>query len=270
MQKIIQLLEQKLAQITAVQNQAKKSLRSAPTKGHLRIANRKKGSPQFYLVTKTGDTKGRYLSKKNAALIKACCQRDYDKQVLTRTAKLQQKITALIETARANSVQTIFADSPIRRANITPYILSDKEFAQKWQTAPFKGKPFSNDAPEIYTERGERVRSKSEKIIADKLFSLGIPYRYEAPLHLKLRTGKSITFHPDFTILDVTARREIILEHFGMMDNPDYANHAVEKLSAYAKNGYLLGDNFLITMESSEHPLDARGFERMVQGKLAV
>lgn len=33
----------------------------------------------------------------------------------------------------------------------------------------YKGKDFEDDSYEIITEKGERVRSKSEKIIADKL-----------------------------------------------------------------------------------------------------
>ena len=50
---------------------------------------------------------------------------------------------------------------------------------------------------EIYTERGERVRSKSEKIIADKLFLQNIPYHYERPIYLK---GFGMVY-PDFCCL---------------------------------------------------------------------
>ena len=38
---------------------------------------------------------------------------------------------------------------------------------------------------EILTEKGESVKSKSEKIIADKLNMMNIPYCYEVPLYLK-------------------------------------------------------------------------------------
>lgn len=53
-------------------------------------------------------------------------------------------------------------------------------------------------------ETDERVRSKSEVIIADILNQEGIPYRYECPLQLK-GWGK---VYPDFTVLSERERPE--------------------------------------------------------------
>lgn len=72
-------------------------------------------------------------------------------------------------------------------------------------------------------EKGERVRSKSEVIIADMLNRKGISYRYEYPVYLK-NVGQ---IYPDFTVLDAIRRREIYWEHLGMMDDPDYAEMAI-------------------------------------------
>ena len=44
-------------------------------------------------------------------------------------------------------------------------------------------------------------------------------------------------------------------EHFGMIDNSDYANQCLKKLELYAANGIFPGNNLLITMESSTRPL---------------
>ena len=69
----------------------------------------------------------------------------------------------------------------------------------------------------------ERVRSKSEVIIADTLARHGVPYRYEYPLKLKSgRDGAFRTIHPDFLCLNVRTRAEFYWEHFGLMDDPDY------------------------------------------------
>lgn len=38
---------------------------------------------------------------------------------------------------------------------------------QRWYEVPYQGKEFQTSAPGILTEKGERVRSKSEKILAD-------------------------------------------------------------------------------------------------------
>ena len=51
---------------------------------------------------------------------------------------------------------------------------------------------------EYYTIKGERVRSKSEKIIADELYRYQIPYKYEFPLTLATH-NRNIQLYPDFT-----------------------------------------------------------------------
>ena len=68
----------------------------------------------------------------------------------------------------------------------------------------------------FYTSKGERVRSKSEVIIADVLNREGVPYRYEYPIYIK-GIGK---IYPDFTVLNIGIRKEMIWDHFGMMDDP--------------------------------------------------
>lgn len=79
--------------------------------------------------------------------------------------------------------------------------LTDKRFE-------YRGKGFDESTSEFYTAKGEKVRSKSEVIIADVLSREGIPYRYEYPLYLK-GIGK---VHPDFTVLNVKQRKEIYWE----------------------------------------------------------
>ena len=136
-----------------------------------------------------------------------------------------------------------------------------EQFIEAWNREEYTGKPFNENSPEFYTDRGERVRSKSEKIIADKLFREGIPYRYEYPLELP---GWGVVY-PDFTILDAENRRNLIYEHFGMMDDENYSSNAIAKVQRYASAGYYIGDNFFITMESSRNPLDSRTLDGIVQ-----
>jgi len=97
------------------------------------------------------------------------------------------------------------------------------------------------------------VRSKSEVIIADALYDAGIPYRYEWE-----RVFGGVRYVPDFTLLRPYDRREIIWEHFGMMDDEDYRRSTHIKLGVYMRHGYTPGDNFIATYESLENPLDPR------------
>ena len=140
-------------------------------------------------------------------------------------------------------------------------VLPDEEYIKQWLAVDYIGKSFAEDAPEIITERGERVRSKSEKIIADKLYALGVPYRYECPLILE----GNVRVYPDFTILKMPEREEVYLEHFGMMDDNDYVNGMLYKLKTYEKNGIYLGVHLFMTYETSREPLNTRTLDRLIR-----
>ena len=69
---------------------------------------------------------------------------------------------------------------PGRKCLVEPLEVSDEEYINKWMSKPYVPKGFKEeDNTEYYTENGERVRSKSEVIIANTLKSLNIPYKYE-------------------------------------------------------------------------------------------
>ena len=137
-------------------------------------------------------------------------------------------------------------------------------FIEEWQKVEWTGHPFSEDAPQLFTTKGERVRSKSEVQIADSLNRLGIPYRYEYPLRLK----NGINIYPDFYCLNVRTRQELYWEHFGMMDNPEYAKNAVQKLHQYNSIQIIPGKNLIITMETSTSPLNVKYIEQQIKSYL--
>ena len=98
-------------------------------------------------------------------------------------------------------------------------------------------------------------------MIADKLYLMGIPYRYESPVYIE---SLQKNFYPDFTLLNKRAREECYLEHFGMMDNPDYLNNFLKKIDVYAENGIFLGKNLMVSFESSVKPINLRTLEMQI------
>ena len=124
----------------------------------------------------------------------------------------------------------------------------------------YTGKEFPEGTPVIRTERGERVRSKSEKILADYFSRHGIPYKYECPLYLK---GTGLV-HPDFTFLSRKSGQEIYWEHDGRMDDPEYARNAIRKIQAYEANGIYPGERLILTFETSKIVLDMKLIEKLV------
>nr|MCR4744743.1 hypothetical protein [Lachnospiraceae bacterium] len=121
--------------------------------------------------------------------------------------------------------------------------------------------PFMTEEKKYETKKGDKVRSKSEAILADIFYELGIPYRYEEQIRLKDGKNK----YPDFTLLNIKSREEIYLEHMGLLDDEEYRKSNFKKLDEYRKNGIYLGKNLLITYESEESPLDIKGIRKMIK-----
>lgn len=111
-----------------------------------------------------------------------------------------------------------------------------------------------------YTSRGGFVRSKSEKIIADALEKYNIPYQYEPVLELGYNT-----VYPDFVVLNVRTRKTIYWEHLGIVSDMEYATKNFIKIQNYEKNGYLLGKDLIITMESSDIPMNIKLVEQKIK-----
>lgn len=136
----------------------------------------------------------------------------------------------------------------------------EKELA-KWYDSEYHGKEFYEGTAEIVTEKGERVRSKSEKILTDYFYRNNILYQYEKPLYLK---GYG-TIYPDFTFLSKKTRKEIYWEHEGMMDKPEYAKSAVKKIESYQRNGIHLGERLILTFETELTVLNSQIVEELVE-----
>lgn len=158
----------------------------------------------------------------------------------------------LLSCYKDEKIAEIYASEHIERQKlITPVELTYEQLIEKWIDIPYKGKGFAEGAPVIMTNSGIRVRSKSEKILADYFDTIGIEYKYECPCYL----NEYGTVYPDFTFLSKRTRKEIYWEHEGMMDNPEYARTAIQKIETYAKNGILCGKNLILTFETSTSPI---------------
>jgi hypothetical protein len=104
------------------------------------------------------------------------------------------------------------------------------------------------------TERGDLVRSKSELVIANKLFQLRIDYHYERPLEGDTQPGR---LRPDFSFIDA-AGDLVLWEHLGLMSRPGYRSGWQWKLNWYKQNGFELGRNLFTTEDDAKGGLDMR------------
>ena len=148
------------------------------------------------------------------------------------------------------------------KENTIPSSITDDSFAQKWQKAKYNTMGVKKDSG-LETARGEKVRSKSEWIIASMLSDAGVPYRYEETVPLSVEF--QVFAHPDFTVLNKRTRKVYYWEHFGRMSDPDYIeNNFMPKIQDYYNFNFLPGEKLLMTFESSGRPLDTIQVKRLI------
>ncbi len=251
-------IEKRITYLEQLISEKQKSLENAP-EGWLE-ATKCRSTCQYYAFTPE-IPQGFYVRKKNLSLAKALAQKSYDKAVLAKAIAELNSLKSLLDVRTSGTAEDVFETlTPARQALIAPIYLPDKQFVEAWKNTPYEPKPFTEDTTSFFTSKGERVRSKSEILIADALNRFHIPYRYEYPAQL----GK-ITVYPDFMCLNVRERKEVYWEHFGLMDDHDYREKAIAKEKAYITAGIYPGKNLITTAETFRQPLDVQIVHRIIK-----
>lgn len=246
-------LKDELYYLKELRNNLNSQIRKIP-KGNLLVRKSKGKYMQCYI-------NGKYVPQKNIANVKALAQREYDEKLLKEIDSRIDKVNALVEYYSEDLISHIYNSfSESKQSLISPIELSDEDYINHWLSATDCAANTYPIQGNIYTEKGEHVRSKSEKIIADKFYKEGIPYVYEPELTL----ANSRKIYPDFKVLNVRLRTEIYFEHMGMMDNPEYSEKAIEKINTYEKNGFWAGQNILYTFETKDHIPDSNILNQMI------
>ncbi len=253
-------VENRLNHLGRVIKEKERNVRRAP-EGALRISM-SHNRIQYYHVTKDGKPSGKYLRQKEQKLIKALAQKRYDEKILRRAKNEKQELLRIQKIYETDCIEDLYERLPeVRRGLITPISPTDEQFVENWESQPYKPNGFEEGTPVYFTEKGERVRSKSEVILANKFLSLGIPYKYECPLVF----DDGSIFYPDFTGLNVRKRKVIYTEHFGKIDDPKYYEKNMRKLRIYASQGIFPGDRLCMTWETDSCPLDIKYAESLLR-----
>ena len=218
------------------------------------IASKSNGVWQYYSYCITKSPKRIYIPKRSIEYARKLAMREYC-ELLIREIDRQLKLKeepGIIDSKKLYDVYEQLL--PGKRRLVLPFLPSNSSYLKQW----LDEHPGCINPYEITTgydsERGEIVRSKSEKIIADKLYNMGITYSYEC----KLRLGGNIVMYPDFTILNPFTRRTWYWEHFGLTNDVTYRDNMSHKLNVYESNGIFLGDGLIITTEGERTPLDTK------------
>lgn len=251
------LKEQKY--LEGVIKELKSRIEDSP-EGRLRIS-RSHDYVQYYWCRNEKKT-GIYISKDNIILVRQLAQKAYDEKVLKMAEKRLLQIKKIVRDYRDDEIEMIYLkEREERQVLINPVVYSWEEKIRRWKEEEYEGKEFDENAPLILTEKGERVRSKSEKIMADYFFREGIEYKYEHPLYLK---GVGMVY-PDFTFLSKKNDKEVYWEHNGKVDDPAYARKMVKKINLYENNGIYVGERLILTYETEYTVLNTGKIEALVK-----
>ena len=233
-----------------------RKLKSLPA-GRLNIKHQN-DKPYYYYVK--ANSKERFLTKADAVLIRQLLQKRYLKEVLKIAKNELAALSKMLSLYPEDLPEELYEKLPEElRMGVEPVMLGNEQDAREWMAEPFVGKPFKDDAPVYKTIKGERVRSKSEVMIADRMYARGVPYKYECPIMIE---GQVI--HPDFSMKRMSDNKIIYHEHCGMMDDPEYFKDLVERISLYNQAGILQGNRLTFTFETSDKPLDIRIIDRLI------
>ncbi|MCR4740183.1 MAG: hypothetical protein K5886_07970 [Lachnospiraceae bacterium] len=252
-----EMLEKEQKHLESIIGRIKEKQDEPAPEGSLRISVNE-GQIRYYHCVE--DRYGSYIPMKDKELAQHLAQKAYNDAVIKKAENRLKLITRSLKDYSDNEIEQIYESLHIvRRGLITPVEPTTEQLEEQWFREPYKEKEFQEGIPLILTERGERVRSKSEKILADYFFRNDILYKYEKPLKL---VGYG-TVYPDFTFFSKKIRKEIYWEHEGMMDKAEYARTAVKKVNNYQMNGIYPGERLILTFETEQDLLNSKMIKQL-------
>ncbi len=228
--------------------------------GNLRVAV-SHGCPQYY-IKRPGKDKEEYIPAIEKEKVHLLAQRDYEEKVRKELLSMKNRLSKFIAGYDPKAVENIYERMcDTRKKQVVPIVLTEKMYIEKWMNDHRGGVNTYGAATEFKTLRGEYVRSKSEKILADYFYNNNIPYQYEPRIELDDFRSEFWVF----VLFYLRKRKTIYWEHLGRVGESGYATRNFAKLMDYEQNGLVLGDNLIVTMETLERPLDIKSVEEKVR-----
>ena len=253
------------------------------------------GRPAFFYRTKDG--KQVYLNHANEKLIRKLASDYYERKMKAIALREKKQIDSCIailekdkEISDVDNTSKLIPEAVMEYAVLSE--LTAEGYARKWQNSNNIVKKRRSHKQDDYhkykTLRGEYVGSKSEVIIADRLFVKGIPYHYEIAFTPEAiidksrpvidETGRLLgyeaigfgpdspdTLHPDFYVLNKRTRKAYFWEHLGKMDDPEYCRKNFNRFMRILDAGYVIGEDLLVTHEDSKNPLMTESIDRIIE-----
>lgn len=197
------------------------------------------------------------------ALIKKSIYEDELKSIATQKKVLEICINELVPFDLEMSIKNLKERCPdLSDALIVDTIKIGANCA--WAQADYEKSNYKEEEKRHITSRGLKVRSKSELLIAEKLYEYNIAFRYEQVMHID-----NTTLIPDFTILRSDGKL-FYWEHEGMTNVKKYLDWQQHKGQIYASVNIVPWDNLIITYDDESGNMDLRVVESEIKNKLMI
>lgn len=264
-------LQKMLAKSEEKLKNANNELKHSP-KGYLSIVKRGKAYSYFQVEVKDGRRIRKSISKDDD-----CIVRLVRKAYIIEEIKLLKKNIAALSTFISRygepTVEAIIAGFPKGLARLPEKyrrVIVDESFScggmnrsqTEWMLRPYRQSAYMPEKKIHTTSRGLKVRSKSELLIAEKLYEHGVPFRYEQVIDIG-----GIEYAPDFTIMTPDGRT-VYWEHCGLPGNQEYMKRHKRKLESYEEVGIVPWENLIVTYDDENGILNLAIVESEIANKI--
>lgn len=220
--------------------------------GSLSVRKRKRGTSYYQNTMFRQDEKRKKKQTNitlNQQLVKQLTEKALQKKLLSQAQFNLHHLNKLLENYSSASLNEI---ASTLGSQYRDYMTErKKQYFKKLKLVPYSQAPKDPKVHIHETDCGELVRSKSEQIILNALTSYDqFITHYEEEFLYQVSVDGLKRIFPDFTIILPNGKR-ILWEHLGRLDDPNYCRRTALKLCLYQRNGYVIGDNLILTMDDN-------------------
>lgn len=205
------------------------------------------------------DGKEKYIPKTNQL---QAARLAYKRYLIAQKQDLKQELCAveafLEKYPQEYETQTLL-DNHRYQPLLQVFLSPRNEALKRWAEGPYDQNPYKPEGKIHCIHPGLSVRSKAEAMIASRLQTHRIPFRYECILYI---AGRSV--YPDFTIRHPKTGELYYWEHLGLLEDPAYSRRAGEKITLYANGGIYINRNLLLTDETRQNPLSVSEIDKVI------
>lgn len=249
-----QEMEKLLAKLLEKRLSANKEIEELPF-GKISSVKRN-GKDTFFQVD---DRRKRKSINRNQEIIRGLARKKYLQKQLSLLNSNIKAVEAFLMDYRDISADDILKELP---KPIRQYCFSCSECSDNWGDALYRQSNYMPERKTHTTSRGLKVRSKSEALIAEKLYDHGIEFRYEQILEIE-----QLEFAPDFTVM-TDGGRLIYWEHCGLTGSKKYMERHKRKLEIYERADIVPWKNLIVTYDDQYGNINMNVVESEIKCKI--